>query len=256
MSKGVVMFCYDSEISYSKMCNFNVGLIKNKMGLPVTVYTDRNTAGNLHDVTKIITDRPEGNSRHFKSIEKTFPWYNANRADALRNPPYEENLLVDVDMFLYTDNLKQCFGSQYDFLCFKKSMDLSGNYDAHEEKIGCTDIDFCWATVLYFKKSKWSRSLGDVMLYIKKNYQYFRELYRVPENNFRNDICLSIALNQLKGFTEMDCFMPGHINVVNDNVEVQLGEHGVKIFDHDNKDQYLTTSDIDVHVLSKDIKYA
>ena len=57
-----------------------------------------------------------------------------------------------------------------------------------------------WATVIIFRKSPKSKSVFDMVQYIKKHYQHFCSLYRIDFRNFRNDYAFSIAMHQLEGF--------------------------------------------------------
>ena len=53
-SHGVAMFCYDSELAYSQMCNFNIRQIKKFLTKNITVYADRDTAARLDQSVDIV----------------------------------------------------------------------------------------------------------------------------------------------------------------------------------------------------------
>ena len=259
MTEGIAMFCYDSDFAYSRICNFNIGQIKQYLNLPVTVYTDSNTKKHIKGADSIIeTDVPAGNNRYFRPQSRSIPWYNLNRKDIFFDPPYDSTVVVDVDYVIMSDCILQLFGSNSDFLCYNSVRDATGMKSLEGSSIGHSDIDFCWATVMLVTRSDRCRRIGEMIGYIQKNYKYFMRLYRVSDaNTYRNDYALSIALHQLNGFRSANCFIPGKLVTLPDQVYTKVVDGEVYFeFDRDNDKIYSRLRETDTHILNKEAVYA
>jgi len=165
MTKGVVLFAFNTEIDYVKMSINSAERIKNYLGLPVTLVTDSvnylynsfENKINLFDKiiksedttlqTKKFCDGYMQSARHV--------WKNTNRANVFDISPYEQTLVIDVDYIINSSFLNNCFEIDKDFLIFKDSCDLSGWRKTDEFKyLNQYSIPFYWATVFYFTKNK------------------------------------------------------------------------------------------------------
>ena len=257
MTQGVAMFCYDSDFEYSRICNFNIKQIEKFLELPVTVYTDPATADKIKDAHKIITPRPEGNARYFRPQERSIPWYNLNRKQVFFDPPYQRTLVIDVDYVVMSDCLRQLFQIEYDFACYKSVRDATGCSRLEGCRVGHSDIDFCWATVMLVTRSTKCRQIGEMIDYIQKNYKYFMRLYRVNDSNtYRNDYALSIALHQLNGMKKEACFLPGNLVTIPDDIDVQVSGDVINFnFQRDNQIIQSYLKNTDTHILNKEVCY-
>ena len=259
MTQGVVMFCYDSDFRYSDICNFNIRQVSEILRLPVTVYTDKHTASRIQGAEMVIvTERPEGNARFFRPQERSIPWYNLNRKQILFDPPYDRTLVIDVDYIVMSDCLRQLLECSYEFACYNSVRDITGCRRLESSRVGHSDIDFCWATVMLVTKTEKCKQIGHMIEHIQNNYKYFMRLYRVSDSNtYRNDYALSIALHQLNGFGRESCFVPGHLATIPDDVEVKVSSDAVEFnFERDNNTVTSYIKHTDVHVLNKEIQYA
>ena len=109
-----------------------------------------------------------------------------------------------------------------------------------------------WATVFIFKKSSRSRQIFDMVKYVKQNYGYFNQLYRIFGKNFRNDYAFAIALQQLNGFIGYDKF-PFALSTLPPDCEiVQMTDEGIA-WKHTDQINWIKKQD--VHVLNKEIAY-
>jgi hypothetical protein len=102
------------------------------------------------------------------------------------------------------------------------------------------------------------RKIGEMIGYIQKNYKYFMRLYRVSDaNTYRNDYALSIALHQLNGLRKADCFIPGKLVTLPDNIYTMVSDGEVYFeFDRDNDKIYSRLRETDTHILNKEAVYA
>ena len=258
MTQGVAMFCYDSDFEYSRICNFNTRQIKTHLDLPVTVYTDEKTAKKITNAELVITDRPTGNARYFRPQERSIPLYNLNRKDVFLDPPYDKTLVIDVDYIVMSSCLLRLLYINYDFSCYRSVRDVTGCRRLEGSSVGHSDINFCWATVMLVTRSDRCRQIGQMIDHIQKHYKYFTRLYRVSDSNtYRNDYALSMALHQLNGMRREQCFVPGHLATIPDDVDVQVSQDRIDFqFRRDDKiiQSYMTHTD--THILNKEAEYA
>ena len=257
-SCGLAMFCYDSEFSYSDLCNFNIRQIKKFLTANITVYTDPTTAEKILDplIDICITEKPSGNQRVFHNKNKWMDWHNTNRISILQNPPYDRTVVIDTDYFVYSDRLKTLLESTYDFLCYDNSKELSGAYQAHNEKIGETGIPFCWATVMLVTKSQFCKDLFKVMSHIKQHYGYYCGLFRINSSIFRNDFVLSMALHYLNGMTDTNRNIPGSLICLSDTAEVFISTDDVRYrYNRNNQIFEQHIKNLDIHVLNKEVHF-
>ena len=246
MTKGVLLFCFDtSESKYHKILERCVDLIKKNIGVPITVVTDFDTFKKIKPMGfvnyKLI--QPEiGNTLLGKE------WKNCDRHMAYELSPYDKTLVLDIDYFCFTDNLKSCFDTQHEFLVTTRAHDLAGlnSFDLRRFSM----IPMVWATVLYFRKTEKVKKIFQTVKYVKDWYQYFVELYRINGKNFRNDYAFAIALKQINGFTDYEQF-PFAIPTLPRACEItEISDRGLS---WKYQDQIGAVQDQDVHVLNKEV---
>ena len=54
-----------------------------------------------------------------------------------------------------------------------------------------------WATVFYFKKTNKTKILFNLIQHIRDNWSYYKLLYNIVSNTYRNDFAFSITLHIL-----------------------------------------------------------
>ena len=197
MKKGVLLFCFDTvDHKYHKILERCVYLLKKNLGLEITVVTNFETFKNLRPLGFINYKfiQPEiGNKKNGQE------WKNVDRHMAYELSPYDVTLVMDIDYFCFTDNLKQFLDTGYDFLISKNAHDLSNRNSFDMRRFSM--IDMVWATVFVFRKGNKARRIFDMVKYVKSFYSYFMDLYRITDKRFRNDYAFAIALEQANGFT-------------------------------------------------------
>jgi hypothetical protein len=162
--------------------------------------------------------------------------------------PYDTTLVMDIDYFCFSDNLKQLFDTEYDFLVPDTAHDLTGRNTFDQRRWSM--IPMVWATVLLFKKNDRVRKIFDTVKYIKKNYSYFTEMYRIYSKNLRNDYLFAMALQQINGFTGYDK-MPFALPTLPPDCEVvDITDEGLS---WKYNDQISYVENQDVHVLNKEV---
>jgi hypothetical protein len=247
MKKGVLVFCFNTEFyRYDRIAAKTIPLIKKNLGLPVTVITNYDTFKLLPPLGWVdyrLIDNQTGNTIDGK------PWHNLDRHRAYELSPYDKTLLVDIDYFCYTDNLRTLFDSDHDMMVHDKVYDLTGkgSYDFRNNSA----IPMVWATLVYFKKCEYSRAVFEMVKYVKEHYSYFCNLYRIDFGNFRNDYAFAIALQQLNGFTRF-AVMPTKLATLPASAKVKSVNEERLIWEMDNK---FGVVDTDVHVIDKGVAY-
>ena len=246
MTKGVLLFCFDTaEVKYHKILERCVMLVKKNLKLPITVVTNFKTFKRMKPIGFINYKfiEPElGNTKLGKE------WNNVDRHMAYELSPYDTTLVMDIDYFCFTDNLAQLLDTDYDFLVPDTAHDLSGRNSFDQRRWSM--IPMVWATVLLFKKNDKVRKIFDTVKYIKKNYSYFIEMYRIYTKNLRNDYLFAMALQQINGFVGYEK-MPFVLPTLPPDCEVvEINDNGLA-WKHGDQVSYV--QDQDVHVLNKEI---
>ena len=246
MTKGVLLFCFDTaDVQYHKILERCVGLIKKNLKLEITVVTDFNTFSKLEPLGfvnyKFI--EPElGNTKH--GLE----WRNVDRHMAYDLSPYDTTLVMDIDYFPFTDNLKKFLDTKYDFLISKHAYDLTSRNSFDMRRFSM--IDMVWATVFIFKKGHKAERIFEMVRYVKSHYQYFMDLYRVRDRRFRNDYAFAVALEQANGFISYDTLPIKLPTLLPDCKVIELNDHGI-VWQYNDQINHIQHQD--VHVLNKEI---
>jgi len=246
MKKGVLLFCFDTaEVRYHKILERCVGLVKKNLKLEITVITNFETYKKMKPMGFVnykFIDPELGNTKLGKE------WNNVDRHLAYDLSPYDVTLVMDIDYFPFTDNLRQFLDTGYDFLISKEAYDLTGRQSFDQRRWSM--IDMVWATVFVFKKGKKAKRIFDMVKYVKQNYRYFNDMYRIYSKNFRNDYAFAIALQQANGFLHYDTLPIRLPTLPTDCSILEFTDRGVA-WRYNNEISY--TQDQDVHVLNKEV---
>tara|TARA_R110001592_G_C13094224_1_gene743672 strand:- start:685 stop:1434 length:750 start_codon:yes stop_codon:yes gene_type:complete len=246
MTKGILLFCFDTpETKYHTVLEHCVGLIKKNLQLEITVVTNYETFKKIKPLGFInykFVEPELGNKKNGRE------WRNVDRHLAYELSPYETTLVMDIDYFPFTDNLKQFLDTDYDFLISKEAYDLTNRNSFDRRRWSL--IDMVWATVFVFRKGAKAKHIFDMVKYVKQNYAYFNELYRVYSKNFRNDYAFAVALEQVNGFINYDT-LPIRLPTLPPDCKIlKFTDTGVA---WQYGDQINYTEGQDVHVLNKEL---
>lgn len=250
MATGILIYCFDSEkVNYHRTTNFCIELIKKNLGFPVTVVTNDQTKNKIKGYDSlVIIENQKNNSRYYK--DRIIPWYNLERCDAYEHSPYETTILMDSDYFAYTNNLYEITKSKYEFLLHNQVHDLT-NRNSFEYKTSSM-LPLVWATVTIFRKTPLVRRIFDMIIHVKRNYNYFLNLYRIDFQNFRNDYAFAIALNQIGGHSR-EYFIPAKMAMLPGDTQILKIDQTGMTYKYNNHVNFL--QDQDVHVLDKEIPF-
>ncbi len=269
MTVGALIFAHNNTgIDYTRLAVFCGKRVKKYLDIPVSIVTDNvewlNKNYPDHPFDKIIesyTDHQHSSRLFYDGTlsNKKLEWKNGTRFRAYDLTPYDNTLVLDSDMVICSDKLKEAIHRDVPFQLFKQSFDLTGWRDQTPyTRINPYSIPFYWATVFTFKKDPVVEAFFNLVSYIKQNWLYFRVLYSIDMENFRNDFAFSIAIHIMNGKMSGDFAteLPGKLNFIEDK-DVLISADGPELkFLLQKKDrlgEYLVarTVGLDVHVMNK-----
>ena len=219
-----MMFAHNNnEINYFRLSVVNALLIQKFLNLSaeqITVVTDSHSLEfNQKALGKELISRAIGNiiinekdidfkinnQRVFKDTSQhalTLSFYNKNRCDAYDLSPYDETILIDADYLILSDSLNHCWDHNNDIMMNHEFQDVLGSRDFPGlDRIGPASINMYWATVVYFRKTPYAKTVFDVCKHVLEHKDYYGNLYRWKGSVFRNDYSFSIAAHMTSGFT-------------------------------------------------------
>lgn len=219
MSRGVLMYAHNNpSIDYLKISCANALMIQKNLGVPITLVTDKgsyewgaNSLGQalldkcFEHVIFVKKDHTFTNSRNFSDTTantQSLQFYNANHWEAYSLSPYDETLFIDVDYFIMSNALANCWDSKNDIMISSKIYSPTNTGEVTEKFIDTFGIKLFWATVIYFRKSDIAETVFSKVKHIQANYSYYRDLYIFENGMYRNDNAFSIAIHELNGFTQ------------------------------------------------------
>jgi len=262
MSKGVLIFAYNSNLDYVALATVAAKLVKKHLGLPVTLVTDTdNVDYSVFDqvIRKDLDGKIFERVFNFGGPGKKMPWHNQNRSSAYDLSPYDQTLLIDADYLIFSNDLKKLFDTKLEFACYNSVQEISG-WDGLQNgaRVGVPGISMQWATVVYFTKGHLAQGVFSYMSMIKENYKYYAAAFNFKTELFRNDYTISIALQTLTGYSDSNfTAIPGQL--ISANTTVQLAEanpNGQLVFTWSSSDGSKNVTGIkntSVHIMNKEI---
>jgi hypothetical protein len=269
MSKGVLLIANNnSQIDYVKQSVYLANRIKKYLEVPVSIAT--NSPGYITDCfdtsvfDKIITINNKDNKNHRilfdgEYSQKTVQWQNGARVNAYDLSPYNQTLLMDTDFIINNSLLKNVFDSTNEFMIYKDAYDLAKTRNTLEFKnVSDTSIDFYWATVVYFTKTKNNKIFFDLVKHVRKEWDHYVRMYRLPSSIYRNDYAFSIAIHIMNGF-QAGAFakkLPGKKYYATDkDLLIQHKDTAMTFLvgkkDYPGEFTLLKTNSLNVHVMNK-----
>lgn len=260
MSKGVLIFAYNSKLDYVSIATVAARLVKKYLGLPVTLVTNT-TEVDYGVFDRVIFQDLEGSNFNrtfwFKGQKENMPWHNQNRSSAYELSPYDQTLLIDADYLMFNNSLLKLFDTDLEFACFDDVLDISGNKSlkagAH---VGIPGIPMQWATVVYFTKCTLAEYVFSMMQSIKDEYTYYSEAYNFNNILFRNDFAISIALQALTGYSSKNfTSIPGALITANTGTDlIEVRPNNELVFSwtgRDNKSYLTKIKNTNIHIMNK-----
>lgn len=222
MSNGILLFAHNNkEIDYGKIAYVSAKFAQKNLSVPVSLVTDSGTVLWMKEKDKIsvedffdkiiLTGDPgskDTNIRRYYDGSLTLKrseFKNNLRVKSYEFSPYDNTLVIDVDMLIVNDSLSSIWETNVDFMINKHCYDLSITRDIPEfRRLNDTGIDFYWATSFFFRKTLWTKTFFDLCQHILENYKYYRFIYKIDDVLLRNDYIFSIALHIMGGFSNKD----------------------------------------------------
>lgn len=268
MTHGAVIFAQNNGgIDYVKLADFAAKRVKKYLNIPITVITDSpgwlndSCPDHVFDQVIIIPDESIYKKEFYDGsmTSKPYAWKNLARPRIYDLTPYDKTLVLDSDYIISSSILKSAFDRDTDFQIYKNSFDLSGWRDTSPfSRLNSYSIPFYWATVFVFEKNIVTEAFFNLVGYIKANWLYFRMLYNIDAELFRNDFAFSIAIHIMNGKTngEFATELPGTMTYSLDrDVLIELNDNTMKFLvekkDHLGEYILAKTTGVDVHVMNK-----
>jgi len=235
MSRGVLLVANNNKsIDYILQACFLASTIKKHLKLPVTLVTD--TPEKVKTVYSIYESLFDAVIEHIPATEYTIKTYsdglftdkqlefkNSSRSSVFDLTPYDETIVLDTDMLLFTDDFLKCFEQKHDLLMYKHAFDLASTNSSKDFKfISDNSVDFYWATCVFFRKTKENKIFFDLIKHIQENWNHYRLLYQISSGVFRNDFAFSIAIHIMNGMSSGDFVkeFPGRLLYATDKSEL------------------------------------
>lgn len=251
MSKGVVIYAYNSTFDYVKSAEFAAKQVKKYLNLPVTLITDTDTGPDIFDTVINAPNNAAAASRAIStpdSQQVQFTWKNQNRASVYDLSPYDQTLLIDADYFMFNDSLACVFDTDLEFACSDEIVDV-GTMITVPTKLSSVSLQMCWATVVYFTKCDFSESVFAFMRLIRENWEFYAMLHHFDPELFRNDYALSIALHTLSGFDRTYTRLPIKLHTIFTQTEIIEVRDSTVVFEAMSGINKIT--DTNLHVMNK-----
>ena len=230
-SRGVVLFAFNTDtVNYVRIAEQATRLIEYKLKLPVTVITNNtNTQSNYR------TGYAHGSQ-----------WNNFDRYRAYELSPYDETILLDCDYVILDDNLLNILDSVDDYAVMSHNQNPIRSMDGD---MGMMGLNYIWATAVVFKRSAKSKSLFDLVGRIQRNYDYYRRLYQLREENFRNDYAFTIADNIINGYTPSRGIPWTMLTIENPVKKIEIKNNMLVVREQDTAHMLTQQS---LHIMDKD----
>ena len=269
MTTGALIFAHNNTgIDYTRIAVFCGKRVKKYLNIPVSIVTDnvRWLENNYpdHPFDKVIEIPADLYSSqklfHDGTLSnKKLEWKNGTRFRAYDLTPYDKTLVLDSDLVICSDNLRIALDRDIPFQLYSDSFDLTGWRDQSTYKrINSYSVPFYWATVFIFQKDPIVEAFFNLVSYIKQNWFYFRVLYSIEAEMYRNDFAFSIAIHIMNGKMQGDfcTTIPGKLNFIEDRDVLISAQGPVLKFLLQKKDtlgEYIAakTENMDVHVMNK-----
>lgn len=271
------MFAYNnSNIDYISMALCNALLIKKHLKCNnVALVTNEGSMTYLKSITEtklieyafdvvIYNDVIDSNNavRTFHDTRYTKfkdRYQNINRINAYNITPFEQTVVLDTDYLMLDSSMDLVWDCDEDFMCNRKTvtLDHEKNSFGFDNRFSEMSIPLYWATAIYFKKSHRSKSIFELINFIKENYEYYGYLYSFqPCGYFRNDFALSIAIHMTDNCMEYKSVKPlpiNHILVSLDLDEVHAFKKGKFYITSESKPGEFKLHSVinNVHIMNK-----
>lgn len=194
--KGVVIFAFNSAtVDYVALADQTSRLVEYNLRLPITLITDLD-ATPAFNYDKVIRVQTQGGNVRTETGSESVEWRNFGRYLAYELSPYEITILIDSDYLVLDQSLLPLLEQDFDYRLMHHNQSPDG---PAYELMGYQGLNFVWATVILFRKTKRAKQLFDLVGRIQRNYGYYKTLYN-GSGSYRNDYAFGIANMILNGY--------------------------------------------------------
>lgn len=231
MTQGVLLFAINNDkIDYVKQAIYCAKRVKEYLELPVALVTNSKSYlqttypfyTNYIDDVIVVPNTHVDQVRTFYDgnfYSKKLIWNNFSRPDAYSLTPYQKTLVLDTDLILCNNQLKNVFNTTDDFLIYKEFAEVAlGRSLQPFNRVSDKSIDLVWATGFYFVKSPKMDMFFELVKHIQQNWEFYKLTYQIAQPVYRNDYAFSIAIHIMNGFKkeEWPNALPGKVYFVSD----------------------------------------
>ena len=276
MKNGVVIYAYNNrKVDYALMSLISGGLAKKNLQVPVTLITDQSTVNwmkesGIYNKSQeifeqiILTDRPDTDNQrrlYDGTTNDIVPFINSNRYSVWDLTPYDRTLLIDSDFLIFSNSLSEYWKVEQDVMIGDSINDL---YDQtrlgfHDRYVSDTGIKLYWATTVMFTKNQNSKFFFDTIDHVRKNYNFYSDLYRFDNRQYRNDISFSVAKHIFDGFeTSSQQMLPPVLTTLDRDILIDVANNKLQfLINHNLNDDFCAAaiSNIDIHIMNKQSIY-
>lgn len=247
-SRGVVLFAFDSDtVDYVKIADLASKLIHYHLQLPITLITDNSSKPKFSYDKILRVNVKDGNYRLSKQ-NTLIKWRNFDRYSVYDLSPYYETLLLDTDYLVLDNSLLRLFQQPFDYRLQYQMQTPSG---ISNEEMGPSSLPLIWATVVLFRKTDKSRLFFNLVKRIQQNYNYYKVLYNMRDQNYRNDHAFSIANIILNGYAlNSHTSIPWPMLTIKDDVKSLSIKNDLLVIR--NHEKAIITAKQDLHIMDKD----
>lgn len=266
MKKGALIFAHNNNtIDYVKLAVFAAKRVNKYLEIPVTLVTDVPVTDEIaSSFDKVILVDTTKDSQVKKFYDGTMfasnvEWKNFTRSQVYDLTPYDKTLVIDSDYIINSSVLKPAFDIDSDFQIYQTSFPLAAwRNDSTFQRLNQYSIKFYWATAFIFEKNPVTEAFFNLVLTIKDNWSYYKTLYHLESDMFRNDFAFSIAIHIMNDETDGDfaTTLPGNMTYILDR-DLLVSATDDKMQFLVEKEQYygeytlVKTTGLDVHVINK-----
>jgi hypothetical protein len=247
-SRGVLLFAFNSStVDYVKIADVSSRLISKHLKLPITLITDTDAAP-LYEYDSVIRVKSKSGNFRLDKKNNLVEWRNFDRCSAFDLSPYDETLLLDTDYLVLDNSLNKLFDQPFDYRLMYRMQTPEG---ISNEVMGPASLPLIWATVVLFRKTDRTRLFFNLIKRIQQNYNYYKILYSMRDNNYRNDHAFSIANIILNGYAlDEHTSIPWPMVTIKEDVKSLNIENSLLIIK--NYANAIVTAKQDLHIMDKD----
>jgi len=252
MKTGALIFAYNNTaVNYVNMAAWSAQRIQKWLDIPVTLVTDQPVGHAVFDQV-LLSDRVDGNTRHYRDFDDHHAWYNMDCCDALSLSPYERTLVIDADYVVNSDALRIWLHHGPHFVSHRHAFDVV-KQQRFNQHFGAHDMPQWWATVMIFDRSRATDMIFRSMKMIRDNWSHYVDIYKIHRNTFRNDYALSVALALTSGHSLVSQDLPWDLFSIMPEHDIKmLDDHAWQVgFSDQGKSRYIVLRDVDFHAMGK-----